>query len=534
MRLRCWLFLLWSLLLPAQKPGGFDPVASVALAFRDGAVVVEAPAGAHLKRAFLAVKLRDGVPGRLEVGSLPPPNGQDELGDGIWHGPVKVPVKGQGLDGQVELVVTYQPCTEGVGGVCYPPIDRVLAVSAADLQAPGHRGLPWTFLWVFAAGLLASLTPCVYPMIPIIVAVIGAKGGGRLRGLLLSLTLVLGMATTYTVLGVVAARSGAAFGAFAQRPAFLVPLSLLLAVFALSLLGLYEFRLPGPLQQKLQGGTRSGFPGAFLMGLVLGPISAPCVGPVVGTVLLAIAAQGQVLLGGAQLFVFALGMGVLFVTVGTFSASLPRSGAWLTVLKQAMGLAALGFAVWTLRFVVPAWLMWVLWAAVALAAAAVLHALPVVQGLRLRRGLALAALGVALVLAVRALESGLDIRLLPRRGAAVQEAWRRDWLEQDYEGALARARAARKVVVIDVWAEWCAQCKELDEKTWPDPRIGAWLQQHAVPVRIDTDQVRKDLVRPLGIVGYPTVLVLDGEGRILRRQEGFQEPEAMLAFLEGR
>jgi thiol:disulfide interchange protein DsbD len=171
---------------------------------------------------------------------------------------------------------------------------------------------------------------------------------------------------------------------------------------------------------------------------------------------------------------------------------------------------------------------------VALAAAAVLHALPVVQGLRLRRGLALAALAVALFLAVRALESGLGIRLLPRRSAAVQEAWRRDWLEQDYEGALARARAERKVVVIDVWAEWCAQCKELDEKTWPDPRIGAWLQQHAVPVRIDTDRVRKDLVRPLGIVGYPTVLVLDGEGRILRRQEGFQDREAMLAFLEGR
>ena len=178
-----------------------------------------------------------------------------------------------------------------------------------------RQGLLLALLLVFLAGMGASLTPCVFPMIPITMAIIGAKGGGKAKGFALSATLVLGMAVTYTTLGVLAAKSGAAFGAFAQRPGFLIPVSLLFAVFALSLFGAFELALPAGLAARLQGdGSRKGFGGAFLMGLVLGPLSAPCVGPVIGAVLVAIAQQGDVWLGGLQLFVFALGMGCLLYT----------------------------------------------------------------------------------------------------------------------------------------------------------------------------------------------------------------------------
>jgi thiol:disulfide interchange protein DsbD len=108
------------------------------------------------------------------------------------------------------------------------------------------------------------------------------------------------------------------------------------------------------------------------------------------------------------------------------------------------------------------------------------------------------------------------------------------WLEQDLEGALVKAKAERKVVLVDIYAEWCAQCKELDEKTWPEAGVKQWIAQNAVPIRIDTDARRKDLATKLQIRSYPTVILLDAEGRELRRILGFQKPAMMKAWLEGK
>ncbi|WP_306598200.1 protein-disulfide reductase DsbD [Geothrix sp. 21YS21S-2] len=555
----------------AQSLKGFDPERDVQVVLRKGAVVVTVPQGAHLKASFMSVALKEGAKGTLKAGPMPPTREKDELGDGIWHDRVVIPVAGEGLKGDVELVVEYQPCTEGQGGVCFPPTDKVLKVKATEIPAlagkapaaadpapvppaeakapappapapapaaspaPASReNLFLIFLGVFAAGLLASLTPCVFPMIPITMAVIGAKGGGKARGFALSIALVLGMAVTYTTLGVVAARTGAAFGAFAQRPAFLVPVAVIFGLFALSLFGAFEIRLPDALQQRLQGsGSRKGFLGAFLVGLVLGPLSAPCVGPVIGTVLLAIALKGDVLLGAAELFTFSLGMGVLFVITGTFTAALPRSGDWLEKLKQFMGLLVLGFAVWVVRLILPLWIDFALWSLVLLIAASFLGAFQPAATLAagVRKGLGILALAIGVLLGVLATAAGLDLKLpaaaAPAAGAA------QTWLEQDLEGALAKAKAGNKVVLVDIYADWCAQCKELDENTWPDPAVASWIRENAVAIRIDTDRVRKDLAGKLQIRSYPTVILLDAEGRELRRSMGFQKPGEMLKFLKG-
>ncbi|HJV23603.1 MAG TPA: cytochrome c biogenesis protein CcdA [Holophagaceae bacterium] len=562
----------WVFAVAALAQGGFDPLKSVTVRFDKGAVVATAPEGAHLKAAFMKVE-KEGGAGKLVAGPLPAGNAKDELEDDIWHGPVRIPLKGEGLTGEVTLKVTYQPCTEGIGGVCYPPTVQTLKVKAADIPgakpaaapepkavdakapeapvtpapaptpkvasapapAPASQGVFFAFLLVFLAGLGASLTPCVFPMIPITMAIIGAKGSGKAKGFALSMALVLGMAVTYTVLGVVAAKSGAAAGSMAQKPAFLIPVSLLFGAFALSLFGAFEIRLPQGLQNKLQGdGPRKGYGGAFVMGLVMGPISAPCVGPVIGTVLLNIAQKGDVVLGAAQLFTFALGMGVLFIAVGTFSAALPKSGDWLDRFKQGMGLIVLGFAAWNVRLVVEPWMNPAMWMVVTFTAAVVLGAFRPAESLLggFAKALGLLSLALGVLLGIRAVELSQNLQLLPRGGAVAEPPKASLWIEQDLERALAQAKAEGKVVLVDTYAEWCAQCHELDEKTWPDAAVQAWVKAHAVAVRIDTDKVRPDLATKLGIRSYPTILVLDADGKELKRSLGFQPPAAMKAWLE--
>lgn len=539
------LLLLAAVLLPFSLDAGvpFNPERDVAISFSKGTLTLVTPPNSHLKQSFMQVELKS-KPGAIKVGPLPPTDAKDEIGDGIWHGTVRIPVSGEGLQDPVELDVTYQPCTEGEGGVCFAPTTRTLKPLAAEFTAatgssssPLSQGLLLTLFFVFLAGMGASLTPCVYPMIPITMAIIGAKGGGKAKGFALSAMLVLGMALTYTVLGVVAAKAGGIAAAWAQKPAFLIPVSILFAIFALSLFGAFEIALPAGLAAKLQGsGARKGFGGAFVMGMVLGPISAPCVGPIIGTVLVDIAQKGQVYLGGLKLFVFALGMGVLFLLVGTFSAALPKSGDWLTRFKQGMGLVVLGFAAWNVRLVVPEWANYGMWTFVTLVGAATFGAFEAAEGFvgQLRKAFGLLLLVCGVLLGLRALESNLKIDLLPRGGAAAApKDDHAGWLEQDYEGALQQAKAGGKLVLVDIYADWCAQCKELDENTWPDAGVKAWITKNAVALRLDTDAKRKDLAGTLQIRSYPTVLLLDGDGKEVGRILGFQKPPAMLAFLQG-
>ncbi len=571
----------------ATSAAAFEPDKDVLVAFKKGAVLLTVPQGAHLKKSFTEVTLAS-KPGSLKVGALPKADAKDELDEDIYHGTIAIPVTGEGLAGEVRLEVQYQPCTEGTGGVCFPPTIRTLKVKAAEIPvlaqaaapkaalaptaspkdsvlskpaepvpttavatiappaksaaiAPSvptpKQGLLLGLLLVFLAGMGASLTPCVYPMIPITMAIIGTKSGGKARGFLLSLSLVMGMAVTYTLLGVVAAVSGATFGSFAQRPAFLIPVSILFAVFALSLFGAFEIDLPSGLKEKLQGsGPRKGFGGAFLMGLVLGPLAAPCVGPIVASILVGIAQQGQVFLGGLQLFVFSLGMGVLFMAVGTFSSALPRSGDWLTQLKYLMGVVVLGFAAWNIRLLAPEWLNAALWMVVLIVGAVVLGAFKAADelGRGLQKGLALVLLAVGILLGAKAVEGGLDLQLLPKAGGQVKvEPAATLWIENDLEGAQKRARAEGKLLLVDTYTSWCAQCRELDHKTWPDAQIAAWIRKHAIAVRVDCEKGRPDLQKALDIKSYPTVILRDGEGRELRRSFGFISVESMLAWLEG-
>jgi len=577
----------------------FNPEKDIKATWRNGAVVLDVPSVAHA--SDIAVFLKPGSQGKISIGPLPPPSGADALGAPYWGGAIRIPVKGNGLKDPVVLMVSFMSCMEGEGGQCFPPVDKELRIKAKDIPndpslvlevpakeaaptdagqaekippevapasptavAPANEsgqspapsvsavpdastekqskksdGLIKILILFFLGGIGASLTPCVLPMIPITMAVIGASSASKLKGLLLGLVLTEGMALTYTVLGVVAALTGSVFGQFAQQPGFLIPVSIIFAIFAISLFGAFEIKLPDSWTEKLQSsGPRKGFLGAFATGLILGPISAPCVGPLIGTAIVEIGQNGQVFEGALKMFVFAQGMGVLFIIGGTAVSALPKSGDWMTRFKQTLGVIVLAFAAWNIRLIVPEWANYFMWAIVMLLTAGVFGAFEAAAGLmgHVRKGFALLSLAIAVLLGVRATELYLDVPLLPRGGNVASDdstVGHGVWIEHDYEAAQARAKAEGKIVLVDTFTDWCAQCKELDEKTWPDPAVVDWIKNNAVAVRIDTEKVRPDLAKPLGIAAYPTIILLTADGVEIRRLNGFHKPEKMLEWLKG-
>ncbi len=198
---------------------------------------------------------------------------------------------------------------------------------------------PLAFAAAYAAGILVSFTPCVYPVIPITVAYIGGRSvGSRGRAFWLSLCYVLGMAAVYAGLGLFASLTGRLFGAISSHPFTLIIIANICILFGLSMFDV--IRLPTVGVQQGNSKKPAGFLGAFLIGMGSGLVVGPCTTPVLGAILVYVAKQGSALYGSALLFVFALGIGTLFLLIGTFAgiaANLPKSGAWLERVKQVFG-----------------------------------------------------------------------------------------------------------------------------------------------------------------------------------------------------
>src|SRR5713226_3530035 len=220
-----------------------------------------------------------------------------------------------------------------------------------DADLSGRLGLAGgvgavTFAVLFLAGVLTSLTPCVYPLIPITVSVFGARQADhRARSVALSATYVGGIAMTYSVLGVFAALSGKAFGSALSSPWVVGVLSVFLVALAASMFGAFDLNLPPSVQQKLGMVRGTGFAHALGMGLVSGIIAAPCTGPVLAGVLTYVATRHSAVLGFWMLFTYAIGMGGLFFILGATTVRLPKSGAWMETVKSVLGVALVAAAV---------------------------------------------------------------------------------------------------------------------------------------------------------------------------------------------
>jgi thiol:disulfide interchange protein DsbD len=319
----------------------------------------------------------------------------------------------------------------------------------------------------------------------------------------------------YSSLGVAAALGGKAFGSVTQNPWVIGFVAVVLAAMAASMFGAFELRLPLSWQARLNRVGGAGRAGAFAMGLVSGIIAAPCTGPVLAAALTFVAAKGSAAFGFAIMFVYALGMGLLFFLIGAFSISLPKSGPWMDAVKSVFGVALLAAALVFLKDAFPQARPMFSAAGAAAFAAAGAAALGVLLG-ALHGGFdgsssrsAAKALGVALLVGGIVYAVGAaDAR--ERRRAADAFAWR-----SDEAGALALAKAEGRPIIIDFWADWCVACKELDRTAWSDPRVREEAARF-VAVKADGTEDTPEfqaLTTKYGIVGMPTVVFIDSRGR---------------------
>ena len=477
----------------------------------------------------------------------------------------------------VELRVTYQGCAED--GICYPPIRKTLTVVPTTATAPTapatpvagppaalsesdaitarleRDSLPAVLASFLGFGLLLALTPCVFPMIPILSGIIvGQKAQvGPWRGLALSGTYVLAMAATYALAGLAAGLFGQNLQAAFQHPAVLIGTSVLFVALALSMFGFYQLQLPSSWQTRLERGSRIGHGGSLagvaLMGSLSALIVGPCVAPPLAGALLYLARQGDPVTGGLALFALGIGMGLPLLAVGASAGRLlPRAGQWLEQVKYTFGVISLGMAVWFLGRLLPPPLTLALWALLLMGTAIFLGALEPLRDAasgwqRLWKSVGLALLCYGTVLIVGA-ASGADDVFKPLAPLTASAATRGESREQAFtpvkglpalEQQLAAAESAGRPVLLDFYADWCVECKHLERRTFGDPSVQAALDDFVL-LRADVtanDAADQALLGRYELFGPPAVLLFDGARTELRahRLVGYAAPADFLSRL---
>ncbi|WP_341314101.1 protein-disulfide reductase DsbD [Paraburkholderia sp. IMGN_8] len=504
---------------------------------------------------------------------------------------IRIPVKQ--AQGPFDLAVTSQGCADA--GICYPPMDRVYHVSGAALQLAGSVGAaaatqqsaaadtPWYeratnadyaqsllqgggFFAIiglyFVAGVVLSLLPCSYPMIPILSAIIIGEGARvtRARGFALSLAYVVGMALVYTALGIAAALIGQSLGAWLQNPWVLGAFGVLLTIFALTLIAGFDIALPQRWQDGVSRASTGRSGGKFAAVAAMGALSALVVGACMTAPLFAVLAfiahAGDALLGGAALFSMGLGLGVPLLIIGLGAGTLlPRAGAWMNGVKVFFGVVLLAAALWIVWPVLGAtatMLLSALWLLVAAAALGVFSSLAEGASVwrRLGRGIGAAlAIWAAVLLVGLAAGSSDPLRplaVLAARGgdASVANAAKTPNLPPQGDLTFAPVRSSTELdqavktaaqpAMLDFYADWCVSCKEMEKFTFSDPRVQARLKQMNL-LRADVTANNTDdqtLLKRFGLFGPPGIIFFDHGGNEVLRVVGYESADKFLRSLD--
>ena len=501
--------------------------------------------------------------------------------------------------------ICYQPqvlkfsVKKGLGGYSVAQIIEAAEPDFASSQAPlseqdsiaaslGSANFLLSLATFLGYGLLLSLTPCIFPMIPILSSIIVSKQAGSAQdgkngaanlnaadetsakfdsgknnknknpratsGFFLSLIYVFAMACAYAVAGVAASVFGSGVQSALQTPTVLIGFSLVFVALALSMFGLYELQMPLAMQNALskKAQSKGGIIGVFAMGFLSALIASPCVAAPLAGALLYIAQSGNALFGGLALFTMGLGMGVPLLLIGASSGKiLPRPGAWMDKIKTIFGFIMLIMAVWLSARVLGAMAELLLYGVIGVFASVFFGAFDATSselsgGKKLLKGTALLAFIYSVLLIVGSF-SGAKSALNPLEGfknaggAGVN-------LRKNEPNFIAvsnltelenAVKSSSKPVLIDFYATWCASCNELDEITFKDEAVLKKLENFTL-LRVDVTKNSSDdaqIMKKFGLIGPPAILFFragnDAQDELKNaRLIGFYPPEKFLAHLE--
>jgi thiol:disulfide interchange protein DsbD len=475
----------------------------------------------------------------------------------------------------ITLQASYQGCADR--GVCYPPMTKKIdlelpvaqnitqiadikttpALSEQDqiVQSLQQDSLAMTLLSFFGFGLLLSMTPCIFPMIPILSGIIVGHGNHitTARAFFLSLSYVVASAFTYTVFGILAALFGSNLQTTFQQPWIVGLFSAIFVLLSLSMFGFYDLELPNSLKAKLHNSSekhRDGsLWGAAIMGALSSLIVGPCVAAPLAGALIFIGQSGSALLGGSALFAMGLGMGVPLLLLGASAGKLlPKAGTWLYSTKAVFGVIMLAVAVWMLSRILPPSITILLWAMLLILPAIYLSAidpLPVNSSgwRKLWKGMGLIMLAYGLLLLI-GFSMGNNNPLKPLQGFGVNNA---QATEQGLvfekvaslsalEARIKQASAKHQPVMLDFYADWCISCKEMEAYTFTDPKVkqalsGFVLLQSDVTKNSDDD---KALLTKLNLIGPPAILFFGSntQEKTAHRVIGYQDAETFIYTLQ--
>ncbi len=475
------------------------------------------------------------------------------------------------------LTVSYQGCWDG--GICYPPVQKTIPLKdipvaqASVLPAPdktdpamanadkviqavvpqqpltntvseqdqfaqllSSSNLMLILGAFFVAGLALALTPCVFPMIPILSSIIIGQQQpvSAKRGFFLSLVYVLSVAVTYTVIGIIAGLFGENLQAAFQNAWIIGFFSFIFVLLSLSMFGFYDLQLPNSLQTRLnemsnsqQGGSIIGI---VIMGLLSALIVGPCMAAPLAGALIYIGQTGDPVLGGAALFSLSLGMGVPLLIVGASAGKLlPKAGMWMENVKAGFGVIMLLMAVWMLDRVIADGVAIFLYGMILLVSAVYMKALDTLgeaatKWQRFWKGTAVLILVYGGSLVIGSLAGSQSLfqplkGLVAGGGSAVKEAnveFVKVTDEQALDQILNTARKNNQPVMLDFYADWCISCIELDNITFVDAGVQQSLTSF-ISIKVDVtanDADSKALYARYSVIGPPALIFYDKQGTL--------------------
>lgn len=528
----------------------------------------------------------------------------DYNGHGVFTGTTKIQFKSEILPenmGNNLFELGYQACSEGLNETCFPPISKELKLtdfkedatkfnnSVAKTKGSSEEGKEkaietnenksleeklfsflgieseegkisqglkwslWIFLFAFLGGILDSMTPCVYPIIPVVISYMGARSGSKKRaGFFLSLFFVLGLSITYSLVGLLASFVGDKFGVgtFAGNPWVMGSIATIFFVLSLSMFGFYDINLMSSSQKtSLMQKNFTGPLGAIFLGAISGVIAAPCVGPVLAALLLHVTMEGDILYGWLLLMTFAFGLGLLFLVIGTFSGamnSLPKAGAWMVNIKKFFGLLMVGAALYFVKALFPVDLYNLI---IGLVIIFFSYFLVVKESAsssfqNFVKTLNFFLKTIALILIISAITNAFNITLPGSNNSQIVSENKVNFHKEDQDTDIIQKFAAKskdsgKLIIVDVWAEWCTNCKVLDKTIWNDEEVINIIEKRYLPLKLDFTRTGSEFYKHFlkkfhneGVANPPVIMIFDEHQNLVWKHVGLLSKEKIIPVLK--